>query len=471
MFEFIKSGFLFIKKNPEILFSLALIVLLPVAVYFNTFLTIQSLQEAINMGLQSQAITINNSLGALLERDFPAKGQANIAMLQKSIDDLAGNVAAGGSDTANTKSNVNLENIRVIVKEDANFKIIASQDSSEVGQTLDLDPSLNGERVIAIAWAGANDVMTPTEENNDKFWRIIKILADKDTHETYGLISADIPLQETDDLIVSAVVRAYIILIAAIIMVLFLTLQHTRLFAFVSRTRILEEQNKIKDQFIRMAGHELQGPITNMKWVLEALTEEMANATAIQKQYLERITISINSLGKLVADILEVSHLQQGKMDFEPQKILPADIIAQIVDNVKLKAEGKGLKISYQPNGFHYYINVNQARFTQIITNLIENAIKYTPAGEIKVSIAAETGRGRCVITVQDTGFGISAEGQKNLFSQFYRVKTQENAGIPGTGLGLWMAREMARNMGGDIMLESIEHMGSRFFVYFPISK
>jgi len=325
--------------------------------------------------------------------------------------------------------------------------------------------------VIAIAWAGANDVMTPTEENNDKFWRIIKILADKDTHETYGLISADIPLQETDDLIVSAVVRAYIILIAAIIMVLFLTLQHTRLFAFVSRTRILEEQNKIKDQFIRMAGHELQGPITNMKWVLEALTEEMANATAIQKQYLERITISINSLGKLVADILEVSHLQQGKMDFEPQKILPADIIAQIVDNVKLKAEGKGLKISYQPNGFHYYINVNQARFTQIITNLIENAIKYTPAGEIKVSIAAETGRGRCVITVQDTGFGISAEGQKNLFSQFYRVKTQENAGIPGTGLGLWMAREMARNMGGDIMLESIEHMGSRFFVYFPISK
>lgn len=471
MFEFIKSGFSFIKKNPTILFSLVLIVLLPVAIYFNTFLTIQSLQDAINMGLQSQAITINNTLGSLVERDFAAQGQANTAMIQKTIDDLAGNIAAAAGDGANAKSNVNLEKIRVIIKEGSDFKIIAAQDASEVGQTLNLDPSLNGERVVSIAWANASDVMTPTEENNDKFWRVIKVLTDKDTHEAYGLISADIPLRETDNITVSAVIRAYIILILAIIMVLFLTLQHTRLFAFVSRTQVLEEENKVKGQFIRMAGHELQGPITNMKWVLEALTEEMANAPDIQKQYLERITISINGLGKLVTDILEVSHLQQGKMDFEPAKILPADIIAQIINNVKLKAEGKGLKISYQSNDFRYYVNVNQARFTQIVTNLVENAIKYTPAGEIKVSIKAETGRGRCIITVQDTGFGISAEGQKNLFSQFYRVKTEANAGIPGTGLGLWMAREMARKMGGDIMLESIERMGSRFFVYFPICK
>jgi len=472
MLEFIKSGFLFIKKNPQILFSLILIFALPVSLYFNTFLTIQALQKAIDMGLQAQSITISNTLGALLERDFPGKGRADQPMLQKTIDVLAGTAAPDAAPVAPPKSNVNLENIRVIVKEGTDFKVIAAQDSSEVGQTLDLDPSLNGERVIAIAWANANDVLAPVEENNDKFWRVIKVLTDKDTHESYGLITADIPLRETDNLITSAVIQAYVILVASIIMVLLLILQHTGLFAFVSRTQNLEEQNKVKDQFIRMAGHELQGPITNMRWVLEALQEEMAaSSNDIQKQYLERITISINGLGKLVNDILEVSHLQQGKMDFDPAKILPADIIAQIVNNVKLKAEGKGLKISFAANDFHYYINVNQARFTQIVTNLIENAIKYTPAGEIKVSITAETGRGRCIITVQDTGFGISAEGQKKMFEQFYRVKTQANAGIPGTGLGLWMSREMARKMDGDIMLESIERMGSRFFVYFPLCR
>ncbi len=469
MFEFIKSGLLFIKKNPGILFSLVLIVLLPVALYYNTFSTIQSLQKAVEMGLQSQSITINNTLGALLRRDFQAKGRENVAMLQKTIDTLAGNIASEGGEALG--SGVNLENIRVIVREGNGYKVIAAQEATEVGKTINTDPSLNGEATIAIAWSNATDVLTAVEEGKDKYWRIIKVFTDNGTHEVYGLAVADISLRETDNFITSAVIQAYVILVVVIIMVLFLILQHTSLFFYVSRTQVLEEQNKVKDQFIRMAGHELQGPITNMKWVLEALSDEMANGTDTQKLYLERITTSINGLGKLVTDILEVSHLQQGKMDFEPQKILPADIIAQIIGSVKLKAEGKGLKISYEPNDFRYYVNANQARFTQIVTNLIENAIKYTPAGEIKVSIKAETGRGRCIITVQDTGFGISAEGQKNMFSQFYRVKTEANAGIPGTGLGLWMAREMARKMGGDIMLESIERMGSRFFVYFPICR
>jgi len=278
-------------------------------------------------------------------------------------------------------------------------------------------------------------------------------------------------LQETNNLISITVIRAYIILILAIVMVLFLTFQHTRLFSFVTRSQYFEEQNKIKDQFIRMAGHELQGPITNMKWVMEALTEEMTNASDSQKQYLSRINTSINTLGKLVSDILDVAHLQQGQMDFTPEKISPVEVISEIVNNVKLKAEAKGLQISFLPNDFHYYLNVNKARFTQIITNLIENAIKYTPHGEIKVSLTAETGRGRAIITVQDTGLGISAEGQKNLFTQFYRVRTKANAEIPGTGLGLWMAREMARKMGGDIMLESIEMSVRVFFVYFPLYK
>lgn len=470
MFEFIKSGLLFIKKNPGILFSLVLIVILPVAVFFNTFLAIQSLQKAIDMGLQSQSITINNTLGALLQRDFQAQDQENVAMLQKTIDTLAGNISPD-SDGVSSGGGVNLENIRVIVKKGADYKVIAAQEAAEVGKSINIDPSLNGEATIAIAWSNATDVLTEVKEDKDKYWRIIKVFTDNYTHEVYGLAVADISLRETDNFITSAVIQAYVILVVVIVMVLFLILQHTSLFSYVSRTRVLEEQNKVKDQFIRMAGHELQGPITNMKWVLEAFSDELVNGTDTQKLYLERITTSINGLGKLVTDILEVSHLQQGKMDFEPQKILPADIIAQIIGNVKLKAEGKGLKISYEPNDFRYYVNANQARFTQIVTNLIENAIKYTPAGEIKVALKAETGRGRCIITVQDTGFGISAEGQKNLFSQFYRVKTEANAGIPGTGLGLWMAREMARKMGGDIMLESIERMGSRFFIYFPISK
>jgi signal transduction histidine kinase len=158
-------------------------------------------------------------------------------------------------------------------------------------------------------------------------------------------------------------------------------------------------------------------------------------------------------------------------------------VTKEIVDGIRRKAEAKGLVLAFEsekpvfmlgdsvPPDPKILINVNQVCFKRIITNLVENSVKYTPAGKVMVSVKTERAKKRCVITVQDTGFGISAEGQKKLFEQFYRVKTEDNSGIPGTGLGLWMSREMARKMGGDIMLESIERMGSRFFVFFPLSK
>jgi signal transduction histidine kinase len=170
-----------------------------------------------------------------------------------------------------------------------------------------------------------------------------------------------------------------------------------------------------------------------------------------------------------MADILEVSHIEQGRTDFTPEIIDPAAAIKEIMAGIAPKAEAKGLQLFFDGQDFKHQIRANKVCFNRIITNLLENAVKYTPKGKVAVSIVAQTAKKRVMILVQDTGFGISAEGQAHLFGQFYRVKTAANAGIPGTGLGLWMSREMARKMGGDILLESIENMGSRFFVYFPL--
>ena len=186
---------------------------------------------------------------------------------------------------------------------------------------------------------------------------------------------------------------------------------------------------------------------------------------------MERISLSAKNLADLIADILEVSHLQQGRMDFTPQKLLPSKVVSDIVENVRLKAEAKGLTLEFSGAECPYIINVNETRFKQIITNLLENSIKYTLKGGIKVSVSGDKAKKRVIILVQDTGLGISAEGQAHLFEQFYRVKTAENAGIPGTGLGLWMSKQMAQKMGGDILVESIEHVGSRFFVIFPLAE
>jgi len=252
---------------------------------------------------------------------------------------------------------------------------------------------------------------------------------------------------------------------------LFLVFQHTRLFSFVALSKTLQAQNKAKDDFIRMATHELRSPVTVIAAYLETLKEEMDEvASREQKEYIERTLMSIRNLSDLMSDILEVSHIQQGRVDFKPQKIAPVAAVKEIIEGLQPKAQKKSLALSFEGENFPYDINANLVCFKRIITNLAENSIKYTPAGKIAVSLRAEPAKKRVVVIVQDTGLGISAEGQKRLFEQFYRVKTHETEEIPGTGLGLWMSREMARKMGGDIMLESIEHIGSRFFATFPLS-
>jgi signal transduction histidine kinase len=219
-----------------------------------------------------------------------------------------------------------------------------------------------------------------------------------------------------------------------------------------------------------MATHELQSPVSNIRAYVEEIKEELSPiANDKQKEYINRVDLCAKNLSDLIFDILEVSHLQQGRMEFDPEILSPAAVVAQIVNDVRLKAEGKGLKLLFDGSNCPYLINVNQIRFKQIITNLIENSIKYTPSGEVKVTVSGDRAKKRIVVLVQDTGFGISAEGQAHLFEQFYRVKTAENSGIPGTGLGLWMSKQMAQKMKGDILIESIERVGSRFFVIFPM--
>ena len=476
--EFLINSFGFIRQNPTISYSLLLIILLPLVLYFSTFLTVQTLEDAIKTSIKSQAKMNRTTLGVLLSRGFPNKDSLNRELLQQTIDSIT---AAGNEGNASTTAADNeiagtdwqkLENIEVVVRDGNGYKTVAAQNSGDVGKTINTDPSLNGDTLIPISWADPNkEYESESEQNGKKYYRIAKPLLDPQTKEIYALILADIPTDAIANQIALAIWQAYAILAAVILLSLFLVFQHTKLFSYVTLSKKLQAQNKAKDDFIRMATHELRSPVTVINAYIEELKDELAStANADQKEYINRISISIKNLADLMADILEVSHIQQGRTDFAPEKIAPGMVVKGIVDGIKHKADEKGLALTLGGADFPHTINVNLICFQRIITNLIENSVKYTPAGKVAVSIKAETSKKRCVITVQDTGFGISAEGQNKLFEQFYRVKTEENAGIPGTGLGLWMSREMARKMGGDIMLESIERMGSRFFVFFPLA-
>jgi len=114
---------------------------------------------------------------------------------------------------------------------------------------------------------------------------------------------------------------------------------------------------------------------------------------------------------------------------------------------------------------------VNSNRLKEVLYNLIDNAIKYTLEGGVEIKTEVDEIKKKYYITVQDSGIGISAEAQQRLFEKFYRVKTKETADISGTGLGLWIAKTLARKMGGDILIESMEGKGSKFTIIFPLKK
>jgi signal transduction histidine kinase len=462
MFEFFKSAVSLIKQYPAVLYSVALVILLPLALFVSTFITINSLVSQINAFLQSHSLAVEQTITVFFQDSINKP-----VYLQQKIDQL---------DALANKSASNdvpeFENLRILVKNGADFTVIASQDKTLVGQKVSSDPNQSGgDSVLALSYADGQSIVRLTSQDGKQFWQIIQPLFSS-TNEVVGVASLMIPLDDLNSKITKVVQQSYLILSLVIFLTLFLIYQHTRLFSFVLLSNKLKDLDKLKDQFVRMATHELQSPVTTIRGYVEELKDELATVTNDeQKEYLNRISLSAKNLSDLIFDILEVSHLQQGRMDFEPQLVSPAKIAADIVGNVRLKAEAKGLKLIIEGADCPYLITVNETRFKQIVTNLIENSIKYTLKGEVKVSVMGDKAKKRVVVLVQDTGFGISAEGQAHLFEQFYRVKTQENAGIPGTGLGLWMSKQMAQKMKGDIFIESIERVGSRFFVVFPMTE
>ena len=160
--------------------------------------------------------------------------------------------------------------------------------------------------------------------------------------------------------------------------------------------------------------------------------------------------------------------MQQGRLSFNLQIIQPEDSISSVVESLTYTANQKGLQVSYDMKN-SARILVDKDRLKQVLINLVGNAVKYTPKGSVTVTSYSEGDI--YMIRVSDTGIGISAEEQKKLFTRFYRIRSKETENIRGTGLGLWITKEIVSQMGGQLAVESIKGKGTDFIASFPIVK
>jgi len=449
MTNFLKQGIIFIKNNPAILSSIALVIIVPLSLYFCTSFLVKSFQQNIDFILQRKALMVESifSIYAVEHYNEPQELEAKVQQ-----------IALNNPEIANLK-------IYLPSGED-NFEIIAYQAPKK-----DYQPEVS-ETSLLLAWHKNQAIAYLSQENGERFWNVIKPFYDENGQKL-GLISIAMSLQETDNLIFQKIKQVYIFLLIAIVLVLLLILQHTRLFQYVNLFKKLREVDRAKDSFMNMAIHELRSPVVNIRGYIRELQEELGpQLKPEQKEDLYRIEISAKRLNDLISDILDVVRIEQGRLSFIPQKVSPVEIAKEVITELQLKAKEAGLSLELiEKEGSSLLVYVNPNRLREVLFNLIDNAIKYTKKGGIKVIIRGDEIKGKLYIIVEDTGIGISAEEQKKIFERFYRVRTRETADVPGTGLGLWIVKQLCKKMKGDILVESIKGVGSRFTVVLPAIK
>jgi signal transduction histidine kinase len=165
----------------------------------------------------------------------------------------------------------------------------------------------------------------------------------------------------------------------------------------------------------------------------------------------------------VVSDLLDVARIQSGKMSIDVKDTDVTSLIAEVVSAQAATAEKKHIGVHAEGCKSPLMIATDGKRLYQVLTNLMSNALKYTRSGDITISLTDI--KDRIEIRVKDTGMGISSEDQQKLFAPFFRVENSEVASITGTGLGMWVTKQLVELMGGSIGVESIKGVGTHVVV------
>ncbi|MES2668348.1 MAG: HAMP domain-containing sensor histidine kinase [Patescibacteria group bacterium] len=213
------------------------------------------------------------------------------------------------------------------------------------------------------------------------------------------------------------------------------------------------EISRVKSDFISTAAHQLRTPLTGIRWALEAL--QMEQLTDTQKQILASAVEKSHQLVAVVGTLLDISSIESGKYKYA-FVVGPLD---KLVDEVSRDFQPLALKsnvsLLFEKSGAgSAIVRMDVERIRWVLNNLIENAIRYTPAGG-SVRVTTELAPGRAFVKVRDTGIGIAIEDKGNIFERFYRAPNAIAKENGGNGLGLYIARTVATDHGGDLNFES----------------
>ena len=217
--------------------------------------------------------------------------------------------------------------------------------------------------------------------------------------------------------------------------------------------------------FVSTVAHELRTPLTGLAGYLDLILADAVDDPAVQREFMERGRGIVTTIADLVGDLLELSRLESGTMTIDRRSFSLADALANVADGLDPIAMDRGIAIRTSlPPRLRSAVG-DRRRVEQIVTNLAANGLKFAPAGS-SLELAGWFDGSVALVAVRDEGSGIAADDRSRIFERFYRMAGHDR--ITGTGLGLPIARDLARAMAGDLVVASVPDAGSTFLLALP---
>jgi signal transduction histidine kinase len=444
MTSFLKAGFDRLRKNPQLWWTILVALIIFIAFVFiaNLFVTIA--QDAQDRLINVRVGSIHDTL---VEYVNEIDNQEKMVSIISSI----------------ANQNETIEEFKIVSVLGDQGEVIASLDHEEIGEiTFETDQLTN----FALT-DPANSYTTEVNLNDERFYVTVRAYTNT-SGDVVGYVQTVQTLSEADRIINDNIRKSILIFILILVVVMMLFLRHAKIIDYTSLYKKLKEVDSLKDDFISMASHELKSPLTAIRGYAEFL-RDARELSEKNKEYARRIDVSSKQLATLVEDMLDVSRIEQERMKFEFEKFEIIEFLREQFETFEMQAKNKDLELKFELEGeTSQEISLDKNKLRQIYINLLSNAIKYTKKGSVTSKIKIDKDR-NVEIRISDTGIGMTKDQVDHLFDKFYRVKTKETEEISGTGLGLWITKQLVEKMNGEISIESIKDKGTDFVVIFPV--
>ncbi|MEI7891205.1 MAG: HAMP domain-containing sensor histidine kinase [bacterium] len=239
--------------------------------------------------------------------------------------------------------------------------------------------------------------------------------------------------------------------------------------SIITTVEEVAKSNKMKSEFVSIASHQLKTPISEMKWQIELLVSKFFDGLSEKQiEIINEIAHSGEKMGRLINDLLDVARIDQGQLALAKEKINFCTIVEKAMESHQVFAKASNVEMAMTCNLKMLEVFADKRRINVVLDNLISNAIKYIDGGG-KVDVLVENIDGFAQFCIRDNGVGVPRADQNSLCEKFFRSNNSIKNQTDGTGLGLYISKNIIEQSGGKLWFKSIENVGSEFYFSLPI--